>query len=176
MVKYPKLRSSVEIVAKVIDSYDPRSSWTTIQLPTVLRIFVSGLIVGLATYVVYILLERFVFTPILCGDSASNLRCDAKDNFANGIAVLIGSMLGIVLLVRERVYRPMLAVLGVAASLWTVTLLTAAMPIVFAALLTVLVFGASYVLFSWLVQPSSLVVSIVAVVLVTALARIATTL
>jgi hypothetical protein len=160
-------------VAKVIEASDPHAAWATMSVRTVTNIFLYGLLVGVVTFALYLLLERYVFEPILCRESAALARCDSREPIASGAAILLTSMLGLVLLVRERVYRPILAIIGVAISLWGVFALVAGLPIVLAAIVSVILFAVAYVLFSWLVQPTSLVVSIAWVAIVAALARLA---
>jgi hypothetical protein len=160
-------------VAKVIEASDPHAAWATMSVRTVTNIFLYGLLVGVVTFALYLLLERYVFEPILCRESASLARCDSREPIASGAAILLTSMLGLVLLVRERVYRPILAIIGVAISLWGVFALVAGLPIVLAAIVSVILFAVAYVLFSWLVQPTSLVVSIASVAIVAVLARLA---
>jgi hypothetical protein len=139
----------------------------------VAKIFVFGLLVGIVSFALYVGLDRFVFEPILCRENAALARCESKDEFAAGAAIVLGSLLGLFLLVRERVYRPILAILGIAVALWGVFGLVGVLPIVLAACVATLLFGLAYVVFSWLVQPTSLVVSLVGVLVVSALARLA---
>jgi hypothetical protein len=136
------------------------------------RVLVCGLFVGILTYALFVVLERFVFDPILCRDSVAIARCESKDNFASGVALILGSMLGLTLLVRERVYRPILAIVGVVISLWGIFGVVSTLPWLLALALVCAVFAVGYVLFSWLVQPSSLVVSIICVAVVAILLRI----
>lgn len=160
-------------MAKVIEAIDPHAAWATMSVKTLANIFLYGLLVGAVTFGLYVGLERFVFEPILCTDSSALARCDSREEFANGIAIVVGSIIGLVLLVRERVYRPILAIIGIAVALWGLFGLLSSLPIVLAGFTGVVLFALAYVLFSWLVQPTSLVVSVVGVVVVAMLARLA---
>jgi len=160
-------------VAKVIEASDPHAAWATMNVRTITNIFLYGLLVGIVTFAAYLLLERFAFEPILCRESAALARCDSREAIASGTAIVLSSMLGLILLVRERVYRPILAIIGVAVSLWGLFGLVASLPIILAAVVSVILFAVAYVLFSWLVQPTSLVISIIAVVVAATLARLA---
>ena len=160
-------------MAKVIEASDPHAAWATMSMRMLANIFFYGLLVGLVTLVLYTLLERFVFEPILCRETAALARCEVKSDFASGVSIVLGSMLGLVLLVRERVYRPILAIIGVAISVWSLFGLVTALPFILAAAVVALLYALAYVVFSWLVQPTSLVVSVVGVVIVAALARLA---
>lgn len=160
-------------MAKVIQAIDPHAAWTNMSMRTIAKIFAFGLLVGIVSFALYVGLDRFVFEPILCRENGALARCESKEEFAAGAAVVLGSFLGLFLLVRERVYRPILAVLGIAISLWGVFGLVGALPVVLAACVAMLLFALAYVVFSWLVQPTSLVVSLVGVVVVATLARLA---
>lgn len=160
-------------MAKIIEASDPHAAWATMNVTTVARVFVYGIIVGLLSFALYVGLDRFVFEPILCRESAALARCETKDDFAAGTAIVLGSFLGLFLLVRERVYRPILAIIGVIIALWGIFALVGSLPVVLAAIVATLLFGLSYVLFSWLVQPTSLLISIAGVVVVSVLARLA---
>ena len=160
-------------MAKVIEAVDPHAAWATMSVKTLFNIFLYGLLVGTVTFALYIGLERFVFEPILCNESAALARCESREEFAGGVAIVIGSIIGLILLVRERVYRPILAIIGVGVALWGLFALLTAVPIVLAMIIGVLLYSLAYVLFAWLVQPTSLVISVVGVVVVAALARLA---
>ena len=160
-------------MAKVIEASDPHAAWATMSVQTLTRIFLYVLLVGVVTFDLYVGLERFVFEPVLCRESVGLARCETKDEIAAGTAIVLGSLLGLFLLVRERVYRPILAVLGVMVALWGILSLVGSLPVFLAAVVATLLFALAYVLFSWLVQPTSLVISLVCVVVVAALARLA---
>lgn len=160
-------------MAKVVEASDPHAAWATMSVKTIANIFLYGLLVGVITFALYLVLERYVFEPILCRESAALARCDSKEAIASGAAIILSSMLGLIMLVRERVYRPILAIIGIIISLWGVFALVAGLPVILAAIVSVILFAVAYVLFSWLVQPTSLMISIAAVVVVSALARIA---
>ena len=160
-------------MAKVIEASDPHAAWATMNVSTLLRIFIFGLIVGAVSFLLYVGLDRLVFEPILCSEGVALARCESKDDFAAGTAIVLGSLLGLFFLVRERVYRPILAVLGVAVALWGIYILVANLQVVLAGIVASVLFALAYVLFSWLVQPTSLLVSLAGVVVVAALSRLA---
>ena len=160
-------------MAKIIEANDPHAAWATMSVRTLITIFIYGLAVGTATLVLYWLFKQFVFEPILCREGAALARCESKDSISSGLAIIVGSFIGLALLVRERVYRPMLAVLGIVVSVWGVFGLAMSLPVILAGIVIVITIATAYVLFSWLVQPTSLVVSIAGVAIVCVLARLA---
>jgi Flp pilus assembly protein protease CpaA len=84
-------------VAKVIEASDPHAAWATMNVKTLINIFLYGLLVGLLTFALYMVLEQFVFEPVLCRESAALARCESKEEFASGVAIVLGSMVGLVL-------------------------------------------------------------------------------
>lgn len=159
-------------MAKVIDAVDPHAAWATMSVRTLTRIFAYGAIVGALSFGLYVGFDRLVFDPILCRENLALARCESKDEIAAGTAIVLGSFLGLFLLVRERVYRPILAIIGVAVALWGIFALIGNLPIVISAIVAILLFALAYVLFSWLVQPTSLLISVAGVVIAAAVARL----
>lgn len=162
-------------MAKVVEASDPHVAWTTMTWRQGMTLFLSGVLVGLVTYGLYVLLERYVFEPIMCRETVALVRCESKDEFANVIALVLGSMLGIVLMVRQRVYRPLLAILGIFLAFWSIFLTLAALPWIVMMIVAALTFGFAYLLFGWLVQPISLPVSLVMVTLAVVAIRVVLT-
>lgn len=118
-----------------------------------LRIVVAGIIIGLVTIALYYVLEKYVFTPILCGEG-TNLsgRCESKDLFASALATIIGAMGGLFAMVNQRVFRPLLVVLLVTVGLWNLPLLLVSLPWWGVVLGAGVAFGLAYAAFAWLVQ------------------------
>ncbi|AHB42723.1 hypothetical protein RAAC3_TM7C00001G0885 [Candidatus Saccharibacteria bacterium RAAC3_TM7_1] len=162
-------------MAKVVEVSDPLGTWATMSWRSMLNVFLTGILVGVLTYMLYLLLERFVFEPIMCRDSVALARCESKDDFASIVALVLGSMLGLILMVRQRVYRPLLATLGIFLSFWTIFLVLMNLPWLAVLIISVLAFGIGYVLFAWLVQPVSLGLSLVMVTLAVVVIRIVLT-
>ncbi len=159
-------------MAKVIEATNPHAAWETMSMRTAATIGFYGFAVGVITYVAYLLLQRFVFDPILCRDAVALVRCESVVTISAGMAIVVGSFVGLILLVRERVYRPILAILGVAISLWSVFTLLAGIPWFISVVISGILFGVAYLLFSWLVQSTSLVISVVCVLVVALIARL----
>lgn len=144
---------------KVVEANVTDRTWMSMSLQSLAKIFVSGLVVGLAMYALYLVLERFVFGPILCKEVAGFATCDSKESFAGGAAIIVGSLAALVLLVRERVYRPLLVVLAVGLSLWGIFALIVTLPWVLAGIASAIIFGLAYALFAWLAQPINFIVA-----------------
>ena len=137
-----------------------------------LNIFIIGAFTGIVSYALYVLLLQFVFEPIMCRESTALARCDSKEGFSTALALIIGSILGLVFLVRERIFRPLLVILAVALGLWGLFVVVAGMQWLAGVVVVALTFGLAYVAFAWLAQPVSFFLALVLVTLLMAFTRL----
>ena len=163
-------------MAKVIEAQNPEAAWATMNWRSLATVFLTGALIGLITYALYLPLARLVFEPILCGDnSVALVRCGSETSFASTIAIVISSMVGLIFLVRSRVFRPLLVVLATALSLWGLLILIASLPWLVGVLITALAFGVGYAVFAWLAQPTNLITALVSVTVLIVAARLVLT-
>ncbi len=135
---------------------------------TLLQTFVTGLFVGIFSWVLVLGLEKYVLTPILCGNNS--VSCGFVSITAVIIALLVANFLGLVALIRAVVMRPLLVVLAAVATLWGfhvwLSLTSWWLGIIYAAIL----FGLAYMYYAWINRlmnfPVALIVTIVSVVVI----------
>jgi hypothetical protein len=137
----------------------------------VLKIGVAGAIIGLLTMGLYVLFDKYVFSPTLCSDiNLGSGRCENKLAFSSSVALVIGALPILFFFVQQRVYRPLLVILLSVVTLWNIPLLLGELAMLPAILLSVLIFALTYLVFAWLVQirnfPIALITSIIVVVIV----------
>lgn len=132
----------------------------------------GGVAVGVFTFILGLILNKYVFMPIGCQTGSDLVQCQSVGIVSHNVALLLGAGAGLSLLVRSGVFRPLLAILGIVAALWSVVpmLPLANWPI--AILLAGLMFGLSYSLFVWLVQLRRFWVAVVLVVIMVVLLRL----
>jgi hypothetical protein len=151
----------------MIEAQQPGAAWATMSWRSLMIVFLIGTAVGLLTYALYIPLTKFVFEPILCGnDSVALVRCGTETSFASAIAIVLGSMVGLIFLVRERIFRPLLVILAAALSLWGLLIIITSLPFLVGLLVTAVVFGIGYATFAWFAQSSNLITSLITITLV----------
>lgn len=148
-------------MAKVVEAINPQERWAMMSWRQLVSIGLIGVLIGIVTYALNLVLLNMVFEPLMCRDSVALVRCGSKEGFASGVAIVLISMIGLVFLVRERVFRPLLVVLAVALSLWGLFLIVATLPWLVATLVVALAFAFSYMLYAWLAQPTSLALTLV---------------
>jgi len=135
------------------------------------KIGIFGAVIGLITMGLYLLFDRYVFTPTLCSDmNIGSGRCENKLVFSSSVALIIGALPALFFFVQQRVYRPLLVLLLAVVTLWNIPLLLGELAMLPAILLSLLIFALTYLVFAWLVQirnfPIALIASITVVVIV----------
>ena len=135
------------------------------------KIGIFGALIGLLTMGLYVLFDRYVFTPTLCNEmNIGSGRCENKLVFSSGVALIVGALPALFFFVQQRVYRPLLVILLVVITLWNIPLLLGELAMLPAILLSLLIFALTYLVFAWLVQirnfPIAVIASFVVVIIV----------
>ena len=133
----------------------------------VLKIGAAGAIIGLLTMGLYVLFDKYVFSPTLCSDiNLGSGRCENKLVFSSSVALIIGALPALFFFVQQRVYRPLLVILLAVVTLWNIPLLLGELAILPAILLTLLIFALTYLVFAWLVQIRNFPIALTATITV----------
>lgn len=150
---------------------DGKPSLIELNPQSLFQVALLGLSLGVIFWLLTLLIRQVVFIPLFCGDP-SNSMCVGATGSAGVVALIITTIAGLLGLVRLGIYRPLLVALAVAVSLWGIAGWTANMYWFEAVAWTIVLFALSYVMFTWLVRLRSFVAAVIAVVVVTVLARI----
>lgn len=130
-----------------------------------------GALVGLIIFTLVYLLNNYVFGLLLCRNESQ--VCNAAPTISMIIATLVGSAVGLAVLARMRIYRPLLIVLAAAISLWSFHLLIAGMVWYYGLIFTVIFFTLAYLLFTWLARMRSFLITIIITIIVILIVRFA---
>lgn len=135
------------------------------------NVLFAGLGIGIAMWLLQLILSKYVYGPIMCHDSAQ-ATCSAVDNYANISAAFLATAAGLVALVRLRVYRPLLVAIAALIAMWGLSAITSGMTWP-AALATFAVLNAvTYGLFTWLARIRSFLLSVILIVIALVLIRL----
>jgi len=134
--------------------------------------FVSGALVGLATWILTYLLSEYVIGVIACRSGSSLIGCDDSTAVSAGFALIFASLAGLTLLVRRRVFRPLLVVLAATITLWGINGSWLEQRTLGNVLLTVLIMGLIYLMFAWFGKIRQFGVAIAATVVLVVLFRL----
>lgn len=132
-----------------------------------LTVIAAGALVGLLSWAFALFLDVAIFRGLLCHETA--LQCDASSQYANSVADILAMGIGVFLLVKMQVFRPLLVGLCALVSLWGLAVVVEPFSWPVAGLIFVLLFTLSYVLFAWIARirlfASCLLVMVVLIVI-----------
>jgi hypothetical protein len=112
-----------------------------------------GAIVGWIVWAGALILNQYVIGPVACQTETSMIKCDQTLLVSSGVASLLAGIVGLALLVRQRIVRPLLVVLAVGVTQWGIgSTWLAGLPWYFTALLIMLVTALFYAVFVWFTQ------------------------
>lgn len=149
---------------------DSSSSLIDIRSNTMVQVVLLGIILGAATWLLTIVIDRFIMSALLCGGQGPT--CETSTLVAGNVAIVLAAIGGLLGMVRLGVYRPLLVVIAAAIVLWGLSGYTLGMQWYEAMAWTVLFTAVTYAAFVWLVRPRFFLFAIILVLVVVILARI----
>lgn len=147
------------------------SPFVSLTTRDIISTFVAGLIVGLLYVAATYLLNKYVFGNVLCRAQAS-ADCAQAPSYSMIVASVFSGIAGIAMLVRLRIYRPLLVVAASLISLWGIGTLLLNIPLYAALLIGAVLFGMSYAVFTWFIRIRSFILALVAVVILIVVLRL----
>ena len=137
-----------------------------------INVLLTGLIVGVVTWVLRVVLEKYVFGPIMCNEEVAG-SCRQAVSYTNVSATILGAAAGLVILVRLRVYRPLLVALAACIALFGLYTVTDTMMWALGLVLFAVLHGITYGLFTWLTRIRLFVICLIAIIVAVVLIRLA---
>ena len=157
-------------VYREADSEPRVSPLVPMSVAELLRAIACGVAGGLVAALRYMLMNKFVFGAVLCR-AQSPASCSQAPNYAMIVAIVVASIAGVATLVRMRIYRPLLVVLGAAVSLWGLHTALAGVAWYWAVIAAIVLSALAYGLFAWLARIRSFILSLVVVVVAVIIVR-----
>lgn len=133
-------------------------------------VLVTGLVAGAAAYALYFLLNTFVFGAVLCRAQSTG-DCSQAPNYAMIVAIIVVTIGAVANLARMRVYRPLLAGIAVAVSMWGVHKLIADAAWYWALADMAVLFALAYLAFTWIARLRNFILALVVTVVLVVAAR-----
>ncbi|RYX78716.1 hypothetical protein EON76_03295 [bacterium] len=150
----------------------PQDQFIEMRSNTLIQVILLGIILGAVSWLLTLLLDRFVMTALFCGNDASSALCTGSTAIAGNIALVFASIGGLLGLVRLGVYRPLLVAIAAAICLWGLAGWVDGLMWYEALAWTVILYSLTFTAFSWLVRPRLFLIAIVLIIVVVLLARI----
>lgn len=153
------------------DATDARvSPLVSMSRRELISMILVGVAVGVIISVLYFLLNKFIFSAVLCRPQ-STADCGQAPSYAMIVAMLVGSIGGVVGLARTRIYRPLLIVIVSVIALWGIQNVLMGLDWYWAMMITAVFFGLAYGVFGWLARIRNFILAIVLVAVLTVLVR-----
>jgi len=136
------------------------------------RMTLIGGFLGSLYWLVTILVSRYIVDPIYCGTSFDANVCSGSIGMSGDIATIIVATVGLGLLVRYAVVRPIIVAVASALALWSLSRWTEGLSWYEALLWSVILYGLSYVLFSWIGRYNRTIIVATSIMIVLIVLRI----
>jgi len=136
------------------------------------RMALIGAALGIVFWTLAFIVSHFIVDPLFCRSSVNALVCSNSVGLAGNIASILVAVVGLVILVRLRVLRPLIVVIATAVVSWGLASWTEGLAWGEIAFWSALLYGLSYVLFSWISRYSRTVPVLISVALIVIVARI----
>ncbi len=117
---------------------------------SLLPIAIIGALSGIVTLVLYFIFKEYIVGYITCRVGTSLVACSSNESISAALALIVTGMGGLVVLIRQRVMRPLLVVLAVIISLWNLPLVIASAAWGVQVLIVAIIGALVYSVFAWL--------------------------
>lgn len=131
-----------------------------------------GVFVGIFGSLLSLGIRNWVLNPIFCRSSDTASICANSDLTAWIVGFVIISVVGLFMLIRANVFRPLLVVLAAIATLWAVGLWFSSQAWWIGMLWQGGLFAVAYALYTWLASLEKFAFSLIAVIIVAVLMRL----
>lgn len=132
----------------------------------------AGALVGLFGWALTFAVRNWVLSPVFCRSTDTSSVCASIDTTAWIIAFVLVSIVGLFMLIRANVFRPLLVVLAALVTLWLVGLWFVGAAWWIPMIWQTGLFAVAYALYTWLASIEKFAFSLVAIVIVVALMRL----
>lgn len=136
-----------------------------------MRAMASGAAVGLVGAIAMTLMNKFIFSAVLCRPQ-SVADCAQAPTYAMIVAMVLSAIVGLILLARMRVYRPLLIVLAATVALWGISTVLSTLVWYWALLAAIVFFALAYGLFSWAARIRNFILAVVVTVVLIVVVRL----
>ena len=137
------------------------------------RLIGFGALVGVAYWLVALLIGRYIIEPLACRDLTSAAICLAPEELAGKVSAVLVATAAIFGMIRLRVVRPIIVAVASAALLWELSVILSGLFWLETLAWSVLLYAISYALFGWIARAWSALIAIIVAVVVVVVIRIA---
>ena len=136
------------------------------------RLALIGVGLGLVYWILTYLIGHYIIDQLFCSNSANAIACTNSVGISGNIADVLVATIGLGVMVRLGIFRPIIIAASTAVMLWGLASWTDGLFWLEAIGWSVLLFGLCYLLFSWIGRYSRSVPVLIATVILLIIARI----
>lgn len=148
--------------------YDPYP----LDIRALIILFVTGLFTGLFGWLLYMGISEYFIEPVFCRSAETFNICSQGGTIAWVIAHIMVLAAAVAVLARIAVYRPLLVVLAVLASLWSAHAWLGGLDWYYGLAWHALLFGLSFMLFGWIARSTNFLVALIGSLVLAVAARL----
>ena len=131
-----------------------------------------GAALGVVYWVLTYLIGHFMIDQLFCGSAANAVTCSNSTAISGNIADILVAAIGLVVMVRMKIFRPIIIALAAAILLWGLAGWTEGLWFLEAIGWTILLFALCYLLFSWVGRYARSVPVIIVTLVILVIGRI----
>ena len=151
-------------MAKVINTeIESRAVGTSYSL---WQIALVGLVLGVLYWCLAGSIENYIIDPIFCRSISNAMACLNSASISGDIATILVATVGVIVILRLYMARPLVIALAVGVSLWGLSQWTSGLAWGEAIAWSALLYGLAYTLFSWIARYKRFTLVLIAIVLV----------
>lgn len=137
------------------------------------KVGLVGTLIGLLWWLLLIVLKNFVVDPLFCKSLVDLSSCSNSMGLSGNISSILSGTVGLGVLVRLRVLRPIIIALATSITLWGLVLWVDGLSWWEVPLWSALLHGLTYILYSWIGRYTLSIPVMLAVTIVVIITRIA---
>jgi len=125
------------------------SQIVTMSVRQMLQVFLVGLLVGCVIWGVTFLFEKYILGAVLCKGQVS---CSPAGQYASVFAAILSMAVGLAILVKLQIFRPLLIVIAAAVCLWGAFSIVSKLQWYEAMLFCAALYALAYATFAWIAR------------------------
>ncbi len=146
--------------------------YTTESQPSLVPSLLAGAFVGLFGWLLSLALNSWVLVPVFCRSADTTSACSNAPLTAWIIAYILVSIVGLFMLIRANVFRPLLVVAAALLTLWAVGLWFVSSAWWVGLIWSGGLFAVAYALYAWLASAKRFAYALIAIVVLVILFRL----
>lgn len=139
-----------------------------------IQIALLGAGVGVIVWVLTSLFDTYLYHAVLCQATASD-QCTSASTYASITGTIIAAFLGLMGLVRLRLFRPLLVVIAAMISLWGLNVLLGDIQWYWALVISIGMYTLAYCAFAWIARLTNFYAALAGMIVLTVIVRLVLT-